>query len=106
MSDPESAANAPVEALQQLHLLRREIARLLVPVAERLLRANLACATAADSRTSPLYPLLVAVALDAALVELRVRTPYVERIRILAFGANGNGVLAFGDTSHGTRASR
>ena len=96
MSDSESAANAPVEALQQLQLLRREIARLLMPVAERLLRANLACATAADSRTSPLYPLLVAVALDAALVELRVRASDVERVGVFPLGAHHGGMLAFG----------
>ena len=73
---------APVKALKQLDLLRRQLARLLLPIAERLLRPEFARAAAADARPCPLYALVVSVALDTALVELCVRAPDVERVDI------------------------
>lgn len=65
-------------------------------VAESLQCADFARAAAPDARTRPLNALIVSVALDAALVELRVRASDVERVGVFPLGAHHGGMLAFG----------
>ena len=95
------AKDAPVQTLQQLDLLRCQLARLLVRIAERLHRADFALATATDTRARAFNTFLDPVALDTACIELCVRTPHMIRVFVLSFRAYDDGMLALSRTEMG-----